>query len=92
MPIWPEPQRDSFDQWVSQILTAGTEASPSHQVWRRIVRAARASQIWGVWRKQGNSQSFTTWSTWYEQRKRPLDMQLISMGWGMVYSKLLRYT
>lgn len=85
-----EPQRDNFDEWLSQVLTAGAnDALPSAQVWGRIARGVRATLIRGRWRRHGNSQSFGTWAMWYEQRRRRLDMQIISLSWELLYSRPL---
>ncbi len=87
-----ERERDLFDQWVSQVLVTRLEdVAPSERVWQRIVQAARAMLVWGMWRKQGNSRAFVTWSAWYEQRRRCMETQLNGLGWGLLYPRMLSY-
>ncbi len=92
MTVQPEPKSDNFDQWISYVLTAGMEqAQPSAHVWQRIVRIARSSPVWGIWRKRGNSRKFTTWATWHELNKRHLDMQISGIGGWLLYPRPLLY-
>jgi hypothetical protein len=90
----PGSERDSFDQWISWVLTASSEeAHPSEQVWQRIAGVVRASQALAIWRKRWTVSHSLTWSVWLEQRDQFVaDTHLIGLGWWLFYVKPLPYS
>ena len=96
----PEPERDRFDQWINDVLMAGSEeAEPSAQVWQRIAgTAARSLQPAGArpggpGGPGGGVHLFTTKLTWLELRGGVIGMAPAGMGigWWWQYPRPLPY-
>jgi hypothetical protein len=93
MQRWPEPQRDSFDLWLSWVLQEGTQAvQPSPHIWQQIARQVRASQLWELWLGRRQEAYTPLWPIGMSQPDRyVVDRRVTSIGWWVLYFKPLSY-